>query len=227
MIESKRSGALPRSGGELQRVLAAERSGEPFLHWRGAGDELVIKALPEEMFRVTIGRDDGADITLEGDVRISRQHAFLERVAGGWTLVDDGLSRNGSYVNGARVRARHRLTDGDRICLGESDLIYRAAAAVGAEETVAVAEAEAARNLTEMQRKVLVALCRPVYASESATPATNREIAEELICSVDSVKAYLRVLFERFGLSELPQNEKRARLVATALVSGVLAAHDF
>jgi DNA-binding NarL/FixJ family response regulator len=74
-----------------------------------------------------------------------------------------------------------------------------------------------------MQRRVLVALCRPVQEREAATPATNREIADEVFLSVDAVKAHLRVLFERFGLGGLPQNEKRARLAASVLVSGVLS----
>jgi DNA-binding NarL/FixJ family response regulator len=78
-----------------------------------------------------------------------------------------------------------------------------------------------------MQRKVLVALCRPVSSSAFATPATNKQIAEEVFLSVDAVKAHLRVLFERFGLDELPQNEKRARLAATVLAAGILAPRDF
>ena len=78
-----------------------------------------------------------------------------------------------------------------------------------------------------MQRKVLIALVRPVHESASATPATNRQIAEEVFLTVDAVKAHLRVLFERYGLSELPQNEKRARLVATVLDAGVLLPRDF
>jgi hypothetical protein len=45
--------------------------------------------------------------------------------------------------------------------------------------------------------------------------------------TVDAVKAHLRVLFERYGLSQLPQNEKRARLVASVLEAGVLAPRDF
>jgi hypothetical protein len=45
--------------------------------------------------------------------------------------------------------------------------------------------------------------------------------------TVDAVKAHLRVLFERYGLSQLPQNEKRARLVAAVLESGALAPRDF
>jgi hypothetical protein len=35
------------------------------------------------------------------------------------------------------------------------------------------------------------------------------------------------VIFERFGLDDLPQNEKRGRLAATALVNGVVKPHEF
>ena len=81
--------------------------------------------------------------------------------------------------------------------------------------------------LSEAQRKVLIALCRPLAHSAYATPATNKEIAAEVYLSVDAVKAHLRVIFERFDLDDLPQNQKRARLAATALVNGVVRPHDF
>ena len=40
------------------------------------------------------------------------------------------------------------------------------------------------------------------------------------------MKGHLRVLFERFGLEELPQNQKRARLAASVLVNGIVAPHE-
>ena len=80
--------------------------------------------------------------------------------------------------------------------------------------------------LTPTQRRILVSLCRPVRDSAFATPSTNREIAEEVFLSVDAVKAHLRVLFERFGLQDLPQNQKRARLAAVALLQGIVTARD-
>ena len=61
----------------------------------------------------------------------------------------------------------------------------------------------------------------------TATPATNRQIADEVFLSVDAVNAHLRVLFDRSGLSDLPQNEKRARLAAMILASGALTPRDF
>jgi hypothetical protein len=78
-----------------------------------------------------------------------------------------------------------------------------------------------------MQRKVVIALCRPIVDSSSSTPATNPLIAAEVFLSVDAVKAHLRILFDRFGLGDLPQNEKRSRLVSAVLDSGVIAPHDF
>ena len=35
------------------------------------------------------------------------------------------------------------------------------------------------------------------------------------------------MLFERFGLDALPQNSKRARLAAVALVEGIVRQHEF
>ena len=78
-------------------------------------------------------------------------------------------------------------------------------------------------DLPPTQRQVLVALARPYKHDEFATPATNQEIASELFLSVDAVKSHLRTLFARFGIEHLPQNQKRSRLVAEALQSGVIA----
>jgi DNA-binding NarL/FixJ family response regulator len=74
---------------------------------------------------------------------------------------------------------------------------------------------------------VLVALCRPLKDSAYPPPATNREIADEVHLSVDAVKAHLRVIFERVGIEDMAQNQKRARLAALALVNGLVRQHDF
>ena len=220
-------GPVAHTASELKEIISAERLGSPFLVWRQPHDVLRVMPLDANRWRVTIGRAADSDVPLTWDSGVSRTHALLERVGREWTLVDDGLSRNGSFVNGTRVLARHRLADNDRMCFGTTEMTFRAAGRGDSVQTVPAIDSVVPITLSPMQRRVLIALCRPVHVSASATPATNRQIAEEVFLSVDAVKAHLRVLFERFGLGDLPQNEKRARLVATVLVSGVLSPREF
>jgi hypothetical protein len=120
------------------------------------------------------------------------------------------------------------LQDRDRMCFGNTHVTYRAAApGEGSESTARAPGAPGGVPLTETQRKLLIALCRPIVESSTATPATNPQIAAEVHLSVDAVKAHMRQLFERFGLEALPQNEKRTRLVTVVLGSGLLVPHDF
>ena len=211
---------------ELRDRLLAERQGEPFLVWRNQDGRQALLTLHPGLQRVTIGRGPSNDVALGWDTEVSRLHAELERLAGEWTVVDDGLSRNGTFVNGERVVGRRVLRDGDRLVFGETPVIYRAPATAGASSTIGVTTSPAAVNLTPTQRQILVALCRPVRDSAFATPLTNKEIAEEVSLSVDAVKAHLRTLFERFGLEDLPQNQKRARLAAIALLQGIVTQRD-
>ena len=82
-------------------------------------------------------------------------------------------------------------------------------------------------DLSTTQRRVLVGLCRPYKDGGSfATPATNQQIADELFLSVDAVKTHLRVLFAKFGIEALPQNQKRMRLVERAFYSGAISERD-
>jgi pSer/pThr/pTyr-binding forkhead associated (FHA) protein len=39
-------------------------------------------------------------------------------------VTDDGLSRNGTFVNDRRVEGRRRLTDGDLLRCGETLLLF-------------------------------------------------------------------------------------------------------
>src|SRR5215207_7239911 len=83
---------------ELQERLSAERDGAPFLVLRdGEGRQRLLRMDGE---RLSIGRAESNGVPLPWDTEVSRLHAELERIAGEWTLIDDGLSRNGTYVNG-------------------------------------------------------------------------------------------------------------------------------
>jgi pSer/pThr/pTyr-binding forkhead associated (FHA) protein len=220
------SDARPSAAAELKARIEAERRGSPFLLYRDAEGRQAVLELEGRGEHVTIGRGRHNDLALVWDGTISRVHAQLERLGPDWTLVDNGLSRNGSFVNGERVAGRQRLCDGDRLCLGVTPLVYHAPSQVESKSTQVGSAGQVAVHLSDTQRRVLVGLCRPLGMSAFEPPATNREIAEELHLSVDAVKAHLRVLFERFGLEDLPQNQKRARLAASALVNGVVAPHE-
>jgi hypothetical protein len=213
------------SPADLQDRLAAERGGTPFVVLRDGDGAQRLLALGGE--RLSIGRVETNDVALPWDTEVSRLHAELECLAGEWTVVDDGLSRNGTFVNGARISGRTRLRDGDVIRVGRTTLGYRRPEdQQGAEQTVVAGEPLALADLPPTQRQVLVALARPYKHGDFATPATNQVIADELHLSVDAVKAHLRTLFLRFGIEQLPQNQKRSRLVAEALQHGVLSPRD-
>ena len=214
------------SASELKAQLEAERRGRPFLLYRDGEGRQQIVELSEAVPRLTIGRRPTSEVPLHWDSEVSRAHAELERVGNDWTLVDDGLSRNGSFVNGKRLAGRCRLCDRDTIRVGGTVLVFRDPSEPVASTAVAEEPAEVG-ELSETQRKVLVALARPFRdASTFPTPTTNQEIARELFLSVDAVKAHLRVLFQKFGVDQLPPNRKRVALVGKALRAGVVSFHD-
>jgi pSer/pThr/pTyr-binding forkhead associated (FHA) protein len=222
-VDGQTSPALrAESAHEVVDRLAAQRAGAPYVLFRDGERRQRIVALTGEPPLVHIGRGPACEIALPWDTEVSRVHAILERAGGHWTLVDDGLSRNGSFVNGRRVRGRMRLSDGDELAVGRTRLLFASAGEPALAPTDATREHERPQ-LSEAQRRVLLALCRPLLEKPFAGPASNREIAEALFLSVDTVKSHLQVLFDRFGVGELPQNRKRAELARRAIESGTVA----
>jgi pSer/pThr/pTyr-binding forkhead associated (FHA) protein len=214
------------SPAELQEQLVAARGGVPFLLYRD-GDERQRIVRLEGRDHVTVGRDEDADISLSWDSQVSRLHAEFESMGSLWTVADDGLSRNGSFVNGERVAGRRRLVDGDVLRFGRTQVAFCAPEVGRSSTTVLGDDLPSSETLSAAQRRVLVALCRPYKGSPSfATPATNQQIADELVLSIDAVKTHLRVVFQKFGVEHLPQNQKRARLVERALQSGIVSERE-
>jgi pSer/pThr/pTyr-binding forkhead associated (FHA) protein len=112
---------------ELQDRLRAEDRGRPFLVLRDGDDRQRLVDLDGVAERLTLGRSTAADVTLPWDDRVSRVHAALERVGSAWAILDDGLSRNGTWVNGERVVGRRLLRDGDAIRVGDTVVGFRSA----------------------------------------------------------------------------------------------------
>jgi FHA domain-containing protein len=72
---------------------------------------------------LTIGRGGQNDVPIEADEFASARHARFEpRRDGVW--VQDRGSTNGTFVNGARIERPRRLTAGDIVRVGETDLRY-------------------------------------------------------------------------------------------------------
>jgi pSer/pThr/pTyr-binding forkhead associated (FHA) protein len=214
------------SPAELQQRLAAEREGVAFLLFRDGDGAQQIFRLADDAAQLTIGRGEGTDLRLDWDESVSRVHAELVQLGGEWALVDDGLSRNGTYINAQRLSGRRRLRGGDLLRIGETAVVYHAACAGERGTTVFGAGLPTVSDLSPAKRRVLTALARPLRSGGGATPATNQQIAEELFLSVDGVKTHLRGLFELFGLQALAQNEKRATLVERALLTGLITERD-
>ena len=206
---------------ELSALVTAARDAQPFLFLRdGSGSQKLI-ALEE---RLVVGRAPGSDLEISWDPRVSGIHAHLERRGPRWVIDDDGMSRNGTFVNGTRVRGQRTLKDGDVIQVGNTILGFRdPAPRVAATVTELNVHAP---HISAAQRRVLLALCRPLLEDDRRAPATNDEIARELVLSLATVKGHLRVLFARFGLERAPQNEKRRLLAEKAVSSGVLVAPE-
>lgn len=196
------------------------------LIYRDAEGALQVVPL-ESLTSVTIGRGSGCDLRLTWDEKVSRLHAQLDRVGPNWTVVDDGLSRNGTFLNGERVSGRRRLHDGDTLVLGETSFSFRDVRGKTSQLTTVQDEVMTVSSLSATQRQILTALCRP-YKLETpyATPASNLQIAAEVFLSVDAVKTHLRTLFQKFHIEDLPQNQKRTKLVERAFALGIVSRRD-
>jgi pSer/pThr/pTyr-binding forkhead associated (FHA) protein len=212
---------------ELKARIGAERAGVPFVVYYDDEHHQRLVTLEPGSTRFAIGRSQDVAISVPWDSQVSRVHAELERVGEHWVVTDDGLSRNGTYLNELRITGRRRLADQDVLRVGLTSILLRLPGARTEASTVLGDDVGLATSITAAQRRVLVALCRPFAGGSAfATPATNPQIAEELFLTVAAVKTHLRGLFHAFDIEDLPQQEERHRLVALAFASGLVTDRD-
>lgn len=183
--------------------------------WRPSGSDLV----PLMGERLTIGRSEDNDVVLAEDGQVSRVHALLDRLGGGWSVRDVGSS-NGTFVNGKRLASEMRLDPGDEIRVGRTRIVLRGApgsADPGVTETTVLPP-----QLTPRERDVLVALFQPMVDAEMfAEPASTRAIAAALWVSEAAVKQHLLRLYDKFGVVD--GERRRTRLANEALRRGAIS----
>jgi predicted component of type VI protein secretion system len=176
---------------------------------------------------LSIGRDPDNEIVLRGRT-VSRHHAILSFVDERW-LIEDRGSANGTFVNGERVPfgSAHPLRHGDRIGIGSSKLVFSWPAQRDDPDRTDEHEALPAAEvlLSPFQWQVVQALCGAWVSGEAvdALP-TNEQIAASLgtPAAAGSVKAALRRVYLKAGLTDLPAHAKRRALCRIARSSGWL-----
>lgn len=134
---------------------------------------------------VSIGRASECTIPIR-DRYLSRKHAEIVAVGRNWVLKDLG-SANGTYLNGERVEKDVRLNSGDRIRLGDTELVF-----VTTEQTtdrfMSIADSAVQPSIAIPAQEIDVGANEPVDVPRLQTlNALARELIED------------RPLYELFG----------------------------
>ncbi|GAB3659442.1 hypothetical protein GCM10027589_20620 [Actinocorallia lasiicapitis] len=185
----------------------------PFIRIEDSG--MVVPLRPDV---TTVGRGKGVDIRLE-DPSVSRFHAELVRRGPYVYVVDMGLSRNGTRVNGRPI-ARRVLEDGDVVAFGSA---RGRLGGIPREEVDPETELkrQVAPELTRREIDVLTSLCRPALSDEAfVAPATAREIATDLVVTEAAVKQHLLRLYQKFRVPE--GVNRRTRLANEVIAMGLV-----
>jgi sigma-B regulation protein RsbU (phosphoserine phosphatase) len=94
---------------------------------------------------VSIGRASDCSIPIK-DRYLSRKHAEIIAAGNAWVLKDLG-SANGTYLNGTRVERDEPLKTGDRIRLGDTEIVFEASER-STDKFIAVAESHVSATIS-------------------------------------------------------------------------------
>ena len=177
---------------------------------------------------LTIGRGPDNDLTLDSTA-VSRTHAALVFRENRWYVEDRG-SYNGTFLNGTRVNPGTPLPlrHADRIELGGVALLFSWPAQVrDPDSTEPIEEMGPAdpTQLSSFQKQVVQCLCGPWLAGASLESLpSNEQIAAMLGTpgATGTIKAALRRIYAKAGLSGQPAHAKRRALCRVARQRGWL-----
>ncbi|GGV32228.1 FHA domain-containing protein [Actinomadura sp. LOL_016] len=185
----------------------------PFMRIEDSG---VVMPLRPDV--TTVGRGRGVDVRLD-DPSVSRLHAEIIRRGPYVYVVDMGLSRNGTRVNGRPI-ARRVLEDGDVVTFGTARCRMGGIPREEVDPDVELRRA-VAPELTRREVDVLTSLCRPALSDEAfVAPATARDIAGDLVVTEAAVKQHLLRLYQKFRIPEGPN--RRTRLANEVIAMGLV-----
>jgi phosphoserine phosphatase RsbU/P len=131
---------------------------------------------------VSIGRASDCAIPIK-DRYLSRRHAEIVSFNGGWMLKDLG-SANGTYLNGSRVERDEILRPGDRIRLGDTEIVFDTPES-NTDRMLAVADVSASPTIV-------------IAVDEIADPAAEKDVAR-----LQTLNQLARELIEDRPMDEL------------------------
>ncbi|MET0553477.1 MAG: FHA domain-containing protein [Vicinamibacteria bacterium] len=149
--------SLARVVSEARRALgeAAESASlvrtVPRFGYAFAGDVVVDRGAEPAAARYLLAGDDGDFVLSPGEVLIGRGPECAVRLTSGGVsrvharvrirrdavLLDDRDSKNGTWVNGARIAQPVALQEGDEVVVGDHRLLFRSSAAMESTRTAA------------------------------------------------------------------------------------------
>ena len=190
---------------------------------RSAEPGLNTVPLDEEAAPVLIGRRRGAAVCID-DASVSRAHAELSVTQGVWMVQDIG-SVAGTFLlrdnePPRKLDGRRRLEHGDRIRVGRTILKFHdppvpddpGATERAAGDTIV---------LTSAEQKVLRLLCARELDGRGGWP-TDGEVAADLVVAESTIRSHMKSLYRKFDLVDVPDRQKRARLVRRAIDEGLV-----
>lgn len=101
---------------------------------------------PLQAQAVSIGRASECTIPIK-DRYLSRKHAEIIPAGATWMLKDLG-SANGTYLNGTRVEGNAPLKAGDRIRLGDTEIVFETSEEPNTDKVLALADTATRPNIT-------------------------------------------------------------------------------
>ena len=139
---------------------------------------------------ITLGRAVECTVPIK-DRYLSRRHAEIVFAGGAWVVRDCG-SVNGTLLNGARIVVPMPLRPGDRILLGDSEVIFEPGDPLSQSKIIALDSDSQARNLAIPIREIDERARTGVLASLAVQFIDDRSMHDVFAFILDRVVELLR-----------------------------------